>query len=110
PEILADIQSGLFTRARNLRDENTRVVTSRDDLFAFFGAETNDAAGGFALAHWAGDPKFEAEMKEKLKVTIRCIPRAGFEAAPWADKVMEPGPCIFTGEPAQQRVVFARSY
>ncbi len=49
-------------------------------------------------------------MKEKLKVTIRCIPQAGFEGTPWADKVQEPGTCIFTGQPAAQRVVFAKSY
>jgi prolyl-tRNA synthetase len=109
--ILADIQSGLFAKARKLRDDNTKVITSKSDLFDFFGKDdSKEISGGFALVHWGGDPAVEAEMKEKLKATIRCIPQGGFEGAPWADKVKEPGTCIFTGQPAQQRVIFAKSY
>ena len=43
----------------------------------------------------------EEQIKEDLKVTIRCIPR-GMED--------EPGRCIITGEPSKQRVIFAKSY
>ena len=112
PAILADMQSGLFEKARKHRDDNTRVISSKDELFSFFAGkeDSTDITGGFALAHYSGDPAIETEMREKLKLTIRCIPQAGFEASPWADKVQEPGTCIFTGQPSPQRVIFARSY
>ena len=43
----------------------------------------------------------EEQIKNDLKVTIRCIP---FEENP------EPGVCPFSGEPSKQRVVWAKSY
>ncbi len=43
----------------------------------------------------------EEQIKEDLKVTIRCIP---FEDS------AEAGTCIFTGEPSKQRVIWAKSY
>jgi prolyl-tRNA synthetase len=112
PAILGDIQSGLFAKAKKNRDENTKVISSKAELYDFFGAkdEAKEISGGFALAHWGGDAAAEAEVKEKLKVTIRCIPQAGFEGTSFGDKVKEPGECIFTGQPAAQRVVFAKSY
>jgi prolyl-tRNA synthetase len=43
----------------------------------------------------------EEQIKNDLKVTIRCIP---------FDKGEGPGKCVITGEPSSQRVVFAKSY
>ena len=54
----------------------------------------------FALAHWNGSREVEEQVKNDLKVTIRCIP---LEAG-------EPGKCIFTGEPSAKRVIWAKSY
>jgi prolyl-tRNA synthetase len=111
-EILGEMQAGLFERARAFRDENTRVIDSRADFDAFFSEKggEKEISGGFALAHWSGDPAVEAEVKDKYKVTIRCIPTGGFEGAPWADALAGEGRCIFTGNPSPQRVVFAKSY
>ena len=111
-EILGEMQAGLFERARAFRDENTRVIDSRADFDAFFSEKGGDKeiSGGFALAHWSGDPAVEAEVKDKYKVTIRCIPTGGFDGAPWADALAGEGRCIFTGNPSPQRVVFAKSY
>jgi prolyl-tRNA synthetase len=47
----------------------------------------------------------EKQIKEDLKVTIRCIPTAG--QIPGAE---EPGRCVITGEPSPRRVLFAKSY
>jgi prolyl-tRNA synthetase len=33
-----------------------------------------DDKGGFLAAHWDGTAETEAEIKEKTKATIRCIP------------------------------------
>ena len=104
PALLQSIHDGIYQRALEFRDANTRVIDSKDDFYAWF-TPKNEAKpeihGGFALAHWNGSAEVEAKIKEDLKVTIRCIP---FEEKP------EPGTCIFTGEPSTQRVVFAKSY
>ena len=41
-------------------------------------------------------------LRKDLKVTVRCIPLEG--GKPKGDK------CIFTGNPAKYRAVFAKSY
>ncbi|MGK4004761.1 proline--tRNA ligase [Sorangium sp. So ce1036] len=110
-EILGDIQAALYARALAMRDANTHVINDRADFDAFFASKGDkEAQGGFALAHWSGDPEIEAEVKNAYKVTIRCIPTGGFDGAPWADAVAGEGRCIFTGKPSPQRVVFAKSY
>ncbi|MEZ4301279.1 MAG: proline--tRNA ligase [Polyangiaceae bacterium] len=112
PAILAEMQQGLYDKARAYRDEHTRVIRSKDELFDFFSTkdDAKQITGGFALAHFSCDPKLETELKEKLKLTVRNIPQSGFESAPWADAVKEPGPCILSGAPTEQRVILARSY
>jgi len=102
--ILDDIQATLLARATAFRDSQTKVIESRDEFYAFFtpkNADKPEIHGGFALAHWNGSAKVEEQIKEDLKVTIRCIP---FEDAP------EAGTCLFTGEPSRQRVIWAKSY
>ena len=102
--LLDEIQKGLFERAKAYRDEHSTVIESEDAFRAFFTSD-NDAKpeiqGGFAYAHFNGDPALEKRLSEELKVSIRCVP---FVDEP------EPGRCIFTGQPSKQRVVFAKSY
>ena len=57
--------------------------------------------GGFVLAHWDGTAETEQKIKEKTKATIRCIP---------LQNKKEPGKCIFSGKPSEQRVLFAKAY
>ncbi len=108
--ILDDMQAGLLTKAEAFRKEHTRGIDARGDFDAFFtparGAgsdEKSEIHGGFALAHWSGDPAIEAELKDKLKVTIRNIPEGVAEAD-------GPGTCIFSGAPSPRRVLFAKAY
>ena len=98
PQILQEIQDGLLQRALGFREANTVRIDSRDEFFRFFSSETG---GGFALCHWNEDPEIEKMVKEELNVTIRCIPHHMEE---------EKGRCIFTQEPSQRRVLFAKSY
>jgi prolyl-tRNA synthetase len=103
-EILDAIQQNLFDRAQQFRDANTRVINSKEEFYDFFtpkNAGKPEIHGGFALAHWNGTRAIEEQIKQDLKVTIRCIP--------FTDKP-EPGTCIFTGEPSAQRVIWAKSY
>lgn len=103
-EILDDIQNGLLARAKAFRDEHTRTIDDEASFRAYFtpvNVDKPETHGGFALAHFNGDPGLEKKISDELKVSIRCVP---FEDDP------VPGTCIFTGEPSKQRVVFAKSY
>jgi prolyl-tRNA synthetase len=103
-EILDSIQQNLFARAQQFRDEHTRVINSKEEFYDFFTPKNTgkpEIHGGFAVAHWNGTRAVEEQIKQDLKVTIRCIP---FTDQP------EPGSCIFTGEPSAQRVIWAKSY
>ncbi|MEP6937875.1 MAG: aminoacyl--tRNA ligase-related protein, partial [Chthoniobacterales bacterium] len=107
PELLNAIQQHLFDRALKFRDANTRVINSREEFYEFFTAKNSakpEIHGGFAFSHWNGSRKVEDEVKQELKVTIRCIP---FEDS---RNQSEPGCCVFTGEPSPRRVVWAKSY
>ncbi len=106
--ILDDIQATLLNRATAHRDEHTVRIDTKEEFYAFFTAKNPDKPevhGGFALAHWNGSAEVETQIKEDLKVTIRCIPTPG--QIPGAE---EPGHCVITGEPSARRVLFAKSY
>jgi prolyl-tRNA synthetase len=101
---LAEIHDTLLARATTLRDTNTVKIDSKEEFVKFFTAAKKDKPeihGGFASAHWDGSAEVEAEIKEQLKVTIRCIP---FDAAD------EAGQCVWSGRPSRKRVLFAKSY
>lgn len=96
PELLDEIQSNLFAKAKAFREENSHHV---DDYDTF--KEAIEAGGGFFHAHWDGTPETEARVKEETKATIRVIPTEGDP---------EPGKCMVTGKPSARRVVWAKSY
>lgn len=103
-EILNSIQENLRERAKQFRDQHTRVIDSKEEFYNFFTPKNSskpEIHGGFALAHWNGSGEVEERIKSDLKVTIRVIP---------IDDKAEPGRCIFTGEPSRRRVVWAKSY
>jgi prolyl-tRNA synthetase len=95
-QLLLDIQSNLFERAKKYRDEHITKVDLWEDFIA-----TLDNKAGFVSAHWDGSPETEDKIKEMTKATIRCIP---------LNNEQETGVCILTGNPSSQRVLFARAY
>ncbi len=95
-QLLLDIQSNLFNRAKKYRDEH---ITKADNWDEF--VTTLDTKAGFVSAHWDGTPETEDKIKEMTKSTIRCIP---------LNNEQEAGTCILTGKPSVQRVLFARAY
>ena len=104
PALLQAIQDTIYERAQAFRREHTKTIDSKEEFYAFFtpkNADKPEIHGGFALTHWNGSAEVEAQIKEDLKVTIRCIP---FEEMP------QPGTCPFSGEKSAQRVVWAKSY
>ena len=93
--LLEKIQDNIFQKALSFREEMTTSADTWDEF------KEKIKKGGFVWAHWDGTSETEQRIKEKTKATIRLIP---------IDKDKEPGKCIFSGEPSEQRVVFARSY
>jgi prolyl-tRNA synthetase len=116
--LLDEMQDGLLARARAHRDANMCRIDTKADFEAFFAApQTPENAptpihAGFALAHFCGDPAVEAEVKDRLGVTIRCIPLEGDAEASGlpAGSLDGPGTCVITGRPSAGRVVWAKSY
>ena len=106
PDRLQEIQDGLLTRALAFRREHTVELDSMDAFREYFtpqNSEKPEIHGGFALAHWAGTAADEEALQKEFKVTIRCIPDA-------AELRAGAGACIYTGQPAEGRVVFAKAY
>lgn len=94
--LLDEIQTSMFNKARQFRDER---ITKTDNWDEF--VQLLDNKGGFVSAHWDGTAETEDKIKELCKATIRCIP---------LDNPQEEGKCILTGNPSTQRVLFARAY
>ncbi len=102
--ILEDIQQSLFTQARDRRDANiTRGVTTMDEVAAHFSSDAKYP--GWLEVEWS-KPSGEGlekvvEQLKALKLTIRNVPK---------DSEPADGTCIFTGEPAQEKILIARAY
>ncbi|MDG1518309.1 MAG: proline--tRNA ligase [Flavobacteriales bacterium] len=94
--LLVEIQSNLFNKAKTYRDDRITAVDSYEE----FKSVINDK-GGFISAHWDGTTETELRIKEETAATIRCIP---------LNNVLEGGKCILTGKPSIQRVLFAKAY
>jgi prolyl-tRNA synthetase len=94
--LLEEIQSNLFERAKQYRDEHITKAESWDEFVQIL-----DTKAGFVAAHWDGTPETEEKIKELTKATIRGIP---------LNNEQEAGKCILTGNPSTQRVLFARAY
>ncbi|HUW40382.1 MAG TPA: proline--tRNA ligase [Rectinemataceae bacterium] len=107
-ELLDAIQENLYEKALAFRTENTKAVSERSELVAFYGADrgeeagTTGAIGGFAEGLWCGDRACEAALKAETKVTIRCLPLDRQEGIS--------GKCCLCGAPARHRAIFARAY
>ena len=94
--LLNEIQSAIYERAKLFRDQSIHAVNSWDEF-----KEVLDTKGGFISAHWDGTGETEEKIKELTKATIRCIP---------LDNIEEEGKCVLTGNPSKQRVLFAKAY
>lgn len=61
----------MFQRSQEQLESNTLACESIEDI----GKALED--GKFAVYEWDKSEAFEAEIKEKFKATIRCIPEVG---------------------------------
>ncbi|MGO9273827.1 MAG: proline--tRNA ligase [Terriglobia bacterium] len=93
-EKLEEIQKSLFDRALAFRQANT---AEPDDYEEFKKAVEK----GFALSWWCGSGTCEEKIKEETKATMRCIP---------LDQPGGSGQCVYCGQPAKEKGIFARAY
>jgi prolyl-tRNA synthetase len=97
-ELLADVQTSLFQRARDERERRTlRDPPSFDELVEYL-----REAGGFVDAWWCGDEECEVRVKEDGAATIRLLPLD--------DQPAERRACVCCGRPAVARAVWAQAY
>ncbi len=101
--VLESIQVNLFTEARHRMDSNIRRdIADFAALTAYF---TSADLPGWVEIEWArpSGAALDAvvERIKALKLTVRNVPN---DAAPAT------GLCIFTGEPAVERILVGRSY
>lgn len=94
--LLEAMQEEIYLNALNFRDNHITPVNSWDEFI-----DVLENKSGFISAHWDGTAETEDKIKEMTKATIRCIP---------FDNPKEEGACILTGNPSNQRVLFAKAY
>lgn len=70
-QILQNIQTNLFKKAKKFREENTHEVRGLDEF-----EEILRTKRGFLIAGWCGKTECENRIREKTVATIRCIPLA----------------------------------
>jgi len=94
--LLESIQENLFLKAETFRDNHITNVNTWDEF-----KEVLENKTGFISAHWDGTSETEEKIKQETKATIRCIP---------LDAPEESGSCVFSGNPSNKRVLFAKAY
>ena len=95
PDLLKEIQKGLFQQALIFQQENTHKVSTYDELKKVI------KEGGFVRCGWDGTDETEARVKEDIKATIRCIPMS---------ENPEGLTCVYSGKPAKHEVIYAKAY
>jgi prolyl-tRNA synthetase len=96
PELLAEIQTALLEKARDMRDSKTYVAKTMEEF-----EKTINETPGFIKAMWCGDRSCEDLIKEKTGATARCMP---FEQEQLSDS------CLCCGKSAKQMVYWGKAY
>jgi prolyl-tRNA synthetase len=91
---LAAIHTAMYEKALAFRDAH---IFDPADYEEFKQVVQN----GWAYSFWCGKSECEGQIKEDTKATTRCMP---------LDQKKGEGKCIHCGEPAHQKVYFARAY
>ena len=104
PALLEAIQTNLFEQAKARQDANIRTdIANLDALAAHF--ENSGPYPGWVEVQWSRPtgPALEkvVETLKANRLTMRNVPIGSVAPA---------GPCIFTGEPAVERILVARAY
>ncbi len=69
PQVLAEVQQGMFDKAKANLDGHTYVAHSVEEA-----KKLQEENGGFIKTMWCGELECELKMKEEAGMTSRCIP------------------------------------
>lgn len=94
--LLIDIQDTLYKQAL----ENLNNFLSDAKSYEEF-KKIMEEKRGFIRAFWCESPSCEAKIKEETKATTRCLPM---------DAKEENGKCVYCGEKAKYKWIFAQAY
>jgi prolyl-tRNA synthetase len=98
-EIMNRMQNELLETARARREAASIRGATKAQFLAHM-----EGDGGFVYAGFCGDPKCEADIKEKTKATIRVLPDAEFRSP------VAPTTCMWCGQPSVAEAVWAKAY
>ncbi len=96
PQLLDAVHEGLFNRAKQNLENNTKVCLTLDEVKEFM-----ETQGGFAKTMWCGELDCELEMKEKAGVSSRCMP---------LDQETVSDVCVCCGKPAKHNIYWGVAY
>ena len=96
PELLDDVQKGLYDKARKNMDDHIYTAYSLEEA-----KELQEKNGGFIKTMWCGDLQCELDMKEKAGMSSRCIP---FQQEHLSDV------CACCGKPAKHMIYWGVAY
>jgi len=102
PQVLDEMQTGLYQAAKQRLKDHTVIANSIEEVEGILREATAEKGGGkFVMAHLKDDPACDARMKE-FKASVRCIPLV--------DEYDGSGKCIVTGETVDRRALIAKAY
>lgn len=93
--LLERIHSDLLLEALVFRDDNIVNVDTYEELKKCI------SEGKWARGPWAGSDEDEERVKNECQATLRCFP---------FDQPLDVGPCLMTGEPANEVAIFGKAY
>ena len=96
PELLDDVQKGLYDKAKKNMDDHIYTAYSLEEA-----KELQEKNGGFIKTMWCGDLQCELDMKEKAGMSSRCIP---FQQEHLSDV------CACCGKPAKHMIYWGVAY
>ena len=93
--LLDEIQDNLYSQALDFRKKNTYSTDNYDNFKSLI------EKGGFIKCGWDGNTESEIAIKSETKATIRCILQ---------EENVDGMHCVYSGNPAKYKVIFARAY
>lgn len=97
PELLEELNKGLYEKALENRENRTYSCTSIDEIKTAL----EEKGDGFVKAMWCGDEECEDKVKELTGAGSRCIP---FAQENLSDT------CVCCGKPAKAMVYWGKAY
>ncbi len=96
PQLLEDVQQGLFDKAKRNLDSHTKECGTMEEVKTFMEQE-----GGFARTKWCGSLECELKMKDEAGVSSRCMP---------LEQSGTTGKCVCCGRECRTDIIWGVAY